>query len=57
MEAMREDEGLKLYADVYTKLYDSYYKMKEENMGHMDEIHSLKVDVDYINIVLDLYSI
>ncbi|KAI5639432.1 cilia- and flagella-associated protein 58 [Phthorimaea operculella] len=30
LEQMREAEGLKIYADVFTKLYDSYYKMKEE---------------------------
>ena len=40
---MREAEGLKLYSDVYTKLYDSYYKMKEENVTHQEKISSLKV--------------
>ncbi|KAJ2940036.1 hypothetical protein O0L34_g14069 [Tuta absoluta] len=30
LEQMRDAEGLKIYADVFTKLYDSYYQMKEE---------------------------
>ncbi|XP_013185024.1 cilia- and flagella-associated protein 58 [Amyelois transitella] len=42
LEQLREAEGLKLYADVYTKLYDSYLKMKEENTHHIGEITSLK---------------
>ncbi|XP_053619335.1 cilia- and flagella-associated protein 58-like isoform X1 [Plodia interpunctella] len=42
LEQLREAEGLKLYADVYTKLYDSYFKLKEENGVHLEEISSLK---------------
>ncbi|XP_030033121.2 cilia- and flagella-associated protein 58 [Manduca sexta] len=42
LEQLREAEGLKLYSDVYTKLYDSYYKLKEENVTHMEEVHSLR---------------
>ncbi|XP_063834480.1 cilia- and flagella-associated protein 58-like [Ostrinia nubilalis] len=41
LEQMREAEGLKLYADVYTKLYDSYYKLKGENIAHTQQIESL----------------
>ncbi|XP_052752847.1 cilia- and flagella-associated protein 58-like [Galleria mellonella] len=41
LEEMREVETLKLYSDVYTKLYDSYYKMKEENVAHIHEIDTL----------------
>lgn len=40
---MREVEGLKLYVDVYTKLYDSYYKMKGENAELVQEMNGLKV--------------
>ncbi|XP_050357364.1 uncharacterized protein LOC126778058 [Nymphalis io] len=42
LEQLREAEGLKLYADVYTKLYDSYFKMKEENVAHQEKLTSLK---------------
>ncbi|XP_059050606.1 cilia- and flagella-associated protein 58-like [Achroia grisella] len=41
LEEMREAEGLKLYTDVYTKLYDSYYKMKDDNVAHVQEIDAL----------------
>ncbi|KAM3957974.1 cilia- and flagella-associated protein 58 [Aphomia sociella] len=41
LEDIRETEGLKLYADVYTKLYDSYFKMKEDNVTHIHEIEAL----------------
>ncbi|XP_047539551.1 cilia- and flagella-associated protein 58-like [Vanessa atalanta] len=42
LEQLREAEGLKQYADVYTKLYDSYFKMKEENVSHQEKLSSLK---------------
>ncbi|XP_072932969.1 cilia- and flagella-associated protein 58-like [Epargyreus clarus] len=42
LDQLREAEGLKLYSDVYTKLYDSYYQLKEENMAHQDTINSLQ---------------
>ncbi|CAF4921080.1 unnamed protein product [Pieris macdunnoughi] len=38
LEQMRESEGLKLYSDVYTKLYDSYFKLKGENTAHQEKI-------------------
>ncbi|XP_047511970.1 cilia- and flagella-associated protein 58-like [Pieris napi] len=38
LEQMRESEGLKLYSDVYTKLYDSYFKLKGENTTHQEKI-------------------
>ncbi|XP_028043667.1 cilia- and flagella-associated protein 58-like [Bombyx mandarina] len=42
LDQMREAENLKLYSDVYTKLYDSYFKIKDENFGHIEEINALK---------------
>ncbi|CAK1594342.1 unnamed protein product [Parnassius mnemosyne] len=42
LEELREAEGLKLYADVYTKLYDSYFKLKEENDDQNEQINILK---------------
>ncbi|CAH0721042.1 unnamed protein product, partial [Brenthis ino] len=57
LEQMREADGLKLYADVYTKLYDSYYKMKEENVTHQEKITDLKANLSrYDSIVTEYLS-
>ncbi|XP_063369056.1 cilia- and flagella-associated protein 58-like [Cydia amplana] len=42
LEEMREAEGLKMYADVYTKLYDSYYQLKDDKNKNMAEIEAYK---------------
>lgn len=36
-------EGMKLVSDVYTKLYDSYFKVKVEKTGVTEEVANLKV--------------
>ncbi|XP_068625385.1 cilia- and flagella-associated protein 58-like [Battus philenor] len=43
LEMLREAEGMKFYSDVYTKLYDSYYKLKEDNSEHKEQINVLKM--------------
>ncbi|CAH2059586.1 unnamed protein product, partial [Iphiclides podalirius] len=61
LEQLREAEGLKLYADVYTKLYDSYYKLKEDNGEQTEQINNLKTKLgrfddtvsDYISELSD----
>ncbi|CAG9569509.1 unnamed protein product [Danaus chrysippus] len=55
LEQMRETEGLKLYSDVYTKLYDSYYKMKEENFKHQDRIAYLQGKLGRYDSVVSEY--
>ncbi|CAG4970755.1 unnamed protein product [Colias eurytheme] len=55
LEQMRESEGLKLYTDVYTKLYDSYYKLKEENIAHQENIASLTHKVGRYDGVINTY--
>jgi hypothetical protein len=47
LEEMRDEDGLKFYSDVYTKLYDSYYKLKEEKTANEEKIHSLTVSYTY----------
>ncbi|XP_075986652.1 cilia- and flagella-associated protein 58-like isoform X1 [Anticarsia gemmatalis] len=42
LEQLRELEGMKFYSDVYTKLYDSYFKMKEEKAVNVEENIVLK---------------
>ncbi|XP_061723213.1 cilia- and flagella-associated protein 58-like [Cydia pomonella] len=42
LEEMREAEGLKMYSDVYTKLYDSYYQLKDDKNKNMAEIEAYK---------------
>ncbi|XP_013165502.1 PREDICTED: cilia- and flagella-associated protein 58-like isoform X1 [Papilio xuthus] len=42
LEQLREAEGMKYYSDVYTKLYDSYFKLKEENCTQNEHITALK---------------
>ncbi|CAH0597808.1 unnamed protein product [Chrysodeixis includens] len=42
LEQLRESEGLKFISDVYTKLYDSYFKFKEDNLTLMDEKEALR---------------
>ncbi|KAJ0170912.1 hypothetical protein K1T71_013684 [Dendrolimus kikuchii] len=61
LEQLRESEGLKFYSDVYTKLYDCYYYLKGENLGHVEEINNLKAKLsrfddtvtDYIAEIAD----
>ncbi|XP_045455418.1 cilia- and flagella-associated protein 58-like [Melitaea cinxia] len=55
LEQLRESEGLKLYSDVYTKLYDSYYKLKEENVTHQEKITSLKNKVSRYDATITEY--
>nr|XP_032523676.1 cilia- and flagella-associated protein 58-like [Danaus plexippus plexippus] len=55
LEQMRESEGLKLYTDVYTKLYDSYYKMKEENFKHQERISYLQGKLGRYDTVVSEY--
>ncbi|XP_038219594.1 cilia- and flagella-associated protein 58-like [Zerene cesonia] len=55
LEQMRESEGLKLYTDVYTKLYDSYYKLKEENIAHQENIANLTHKVGRYDGVINTY--
>lgn len=43
LEQLRESEGMKFITDVYTKLYDTYYKLKEENAQHCEAKEGLKV--------------
>ncbi|CAH2240416.1 jg16781 [Pararge aegeria aegeria] len=45
LDQMREADGLKLYADVYTKLYDSYFNLKEENCAHQDKLNKMMIKV------------
>ncbi|XP_026745828.1 cilia- and flagella-associated protein 58-like [Trichoplusia ni] len=42
LEQLRDSEGLKFICDVYTKLYDSYFKYKEENVILVEEKESLR---------------
>ncbi|XP_063896257.1 cilia- and flagella-associated protein 58-like [Helicoverpa armigera] len=42
LEQLRDSEGLKFITDVYTKLYDTYYKLKEDNAHLCDEKESLR---------------
>ncbi|XP_063389253.1 cilia- and flagella-associated protein 58-like [Cydia fagiglandana] len=42
LESMREAEGLKMYSDVYTKLYDSYYQLKDDKNKYLAEIEAYK---------------
>ncbi|KAJ8709573.1 hypothetical protein PYW08_009577 [Mythimna loreyi] len=42
LEQLRETEGMKFISDVYTKLYDTYYKLKEENQQHCEEKELLR---------------
>ncbi|XP_063629584.1 cilia- and flagella-associated protein 58-like [Cydia splendana] len=42
LEDMREAEGLKMYSDVYTKLYDSYCQLKDDKNKNMAEIEAYK---------------
>ncbi|CAB3222985.1 unnamed protein product [Arctia plantaginis] len=42
LEQLREMEGMKLISDVYTKLYDSYFKVKVDKAVIADEVANLK---------------
>ncbi|KAH9629898.1 hypothetical protein HF086_008189 [Spodoptera exigua] len=42
LEQLREMDGMKFINDVYTKLYDTYYKLKEENAQHCEREEGLK---------------
>ncbi|KAJ8715461.1 hypothetical protein PYW07_009943 [Mythimna separata] len=42
LDQLRETEGMKFISDVYTKLYDTYYKLKEENQHHCEEKQGLQ---------------
>ncbi|XP_050681914.1 cilia- and flagella-associated protein 58-like [Leptidea sinapis] len=61
LEELREAEGLKLYSDVYTKLFDSYHQLKAENVQHQDTIATIRGKVsrydavisDYLNEIAD----
>ncbi|KAL0811267.1 hypothetical protein ABMA28_009685 [Loxostege sticticalis] len=55
LEEMREAEGLKLYADVYTKLYDSYYKLKGENIASAQQIEHLNTKLKRFDETLNGY--
>ncbi|XP_069362955.1 cilia- and flagella-associated protein 58-like [Maniola hyperantus] len=41
LDQLREADGLKFYSDVYTKLYDSYFKLKEENFEHQEQLSKM----------------
>ncbi|CAG9794863.1 unnamed protein product [Diatraea saccharalis] len=56
LDDMREAEGLKLYSDVYTKLYDSYYKMKEENTKNLDHVASLTTKLQRFDDTVSSYQ-
>ncbi|XP_049880437.1 cilia- and flagella-associated protein 58-like [Pectinophora gossypiella] len=56
LELMRETEGLKLYSDVYTKLYDSYYKLKDENNEKQAEIEGMMTKMGRFDATVDGYQ-
>lgn len=50
LELLREAEGLKMYADVYTKLYDTYYKIKDEKATLQDDMDIVQVNILYTRL-------
>ncbi|GBP61015.1 hypothetical protein EVAR_51782_1 [Eumeta japonica] len=44
LEDLREEEGLKHYSDVYTKLYDFYMKIKGENVKLKDTLDGMQAN-------------
>ncbi|CAH0401574.1 unnamed protein product [Chilo suppressalis] len=56
LEDMREAEGLKLYSDVYTKLYDSYYKMKEENSQNIERVNTITAKLKKVDETVSSYQ-
>lgn len=52
LEDLRNAEGLKLYSDVYTKLFDSYFKLKEDNNQLKQEIQSKDARIERFDDIL-----
>ncbi|KAI8423270.1 hypothetical protein MSG28_014297 [Choristoneura fumiferana] len=57
LEQMREAEGLKLYSDVYTKLYDSYYQLKDDNVKKQEEIEHFKTKLGRFDDTITDYQL
>ncbi|XP_026323170.1 cilia- and flagella-associated protein 58-like [Hyposmocoma kahamanoa] len=56
LELLRDAEGLKMYADVYTKLYDTYYKVKDEKAALQDEMNTLRNRVNRFDDTITDYQ-
>ncbi|XP_052744958.1 cilia- and flagella-associated protein 58-like [Bicyclus anynana] len=55
LEQMREADGLKFYSDVYTKLYDSYFKLKEENIAHQEKLNNMTTRIGRYDEMISEY--
>lgn len=44
-----------MYADVYTKLYDTYYKVKDEKAALQEEMDALRVNLPDIQNIMDIH--
>ncbi|XP_041985150.1 cilia- and flagella-associated protein 58-like [Aricia agestis] len=55
LEDLRDAEGMKVYADVYTKLFDSYFALKDENREKQEEIAGLHEKISRFDSTLEQY--